>query len=162
MKICAPVSRPRRDANGGYAECMLVSEDFAYPYPRSPMRKLPLCCVPRRRVPFTAPHRHKTRAVPGTGWLWRLSAHLVLKLVKHQFPTNPIFVFTRSETERDFAHELGTEWTGGFEIPHPSLECHHRYHPCLDAHRHRPGSPAAGGRLVINAIRKESTDQEAC
>jgi propanol-preferring alcohol dehydrogenase len=40
------------------------------------------------------------------------SAHLVLKMAKNKYPNTSVFVFARSEKEREFARELGAAWTG--------------------------------------------------
>ena len=89
------------------------------------------------------------------------SAHLVLQLIKYMYPSSKIFVFTRSETERAFAKDLGAYWTG--DIPDVSPEKLHAiidttpaWKPVVEALKNLE----RGGRLVINAIRKENTDKE--
>ena len=72
------------------------------------------------------------------------SAHLVLKLVRHQFPDTRVFVFARSEEERAFARELGAAWAGDTLEPSPEpLARDHRHHPRLDADRRGAGEPRA-------------------
>ena len=89
------------------------------------------------------------------------SAHLVLQLIRYMYPSSKIFVFTRSETERAFAKDLGAYWTG--DIPGRSPEKLHAiidttpaWKPIVEALKNLE----RGGRLVINAIRKENTDKE--
>jgi propanol-preferring alcohol dehydrogenase len=88
------------------------------------------------------------------------SGHLVLQLAKHLYPDTPIFVFARSPKERDFAMELGATWSGDTEAEPPEpvdaiIDTTPAWRPVLAALRClRPG-----GRLVINAIRKEDTDK---
>jgi propanol-preferring alcohol dehydrogenase len=88
------------------------------------------------------------------------SAHLVLQIVKYRFPRTKIFVFTRSENERAFARELGAFWTGDTmdDVPFKLdyiIDTTPAWKPVIQALRNlKPG-----GRLVINAIRKEETDK---
>ena len=88
------------------------------------------------------------------------SGHLVLQLAQHLFPASPVFVFARSVRERDFAMELGASWSGSTLDPPPEqpqaiIDTTPAWKPVLAALEVlRPG-----GRLVINAIRKESADQ---
>ncbi|MGI9248899.1 MAG: zinc-binding dehydrogenase, partial [Woeseiaceae bacterium] len=88
------------------------------------------------------------------------SGHLVLQLAKHLYPNSKVFVFARSETERHFALELGADWVGDTcdcppEEPHAIIDTTPAWKPVLAALEClRPG-----GRLVINAIRKEAADR---
>ena len=89
------------------------------------------------------------------------SAHLVLKLVRYQHPQLPVFVFARSEQEQEFARELGAAWAGGTEAEPPApmqavVDTTPAWKPVVAALRHL----APGGRLVVNAIRKENGDRE--
>jgi propanol-preferring alcohol dehydrogenase len=90
------------------------------------------------------------------------SGHLVLQMAKHRFPGSEIFVFARREEERAFATELGASWAGDTtETPPEKLDAiidtTPAWRPVLEALRNlRPG-----GRLVINAIRKEDVDRGA-
>ena len=89
------------------------------------------------------------------------SGHLVLQLARHLYPASRIFVFARSEKEREFARELGAEWAGDTtdeppEPPHAIIDTTPAWKPVLAALEClRPG-----GRLVINAIRKEDQDRD--
>ncbi|MCK5826461.1 MAG: alcohol dehydrogenase, partial [Desulfuromusa sp.] len=89
------------------------------------------------------------------------SAHLVLKLVRHQHPDLPVYVFARSEKEQHFALELGATWAGGTEDQAPELmeaiiDTTPAWFPVVAALRQLE----PGGRLVINAIGKENYDRE--
>lgn len=71
-----------------------------------------------------------------------------------------IFVFARSEKEREFARELGATWAGDTEEKSPEkLDCiidtTPAWKPVVEALRNLK----SGGRLVINAIRKEERDK---
>jgi len=151
-----------RDAHGGYAEYMTVPEAYAFPIPDvfSDAEAAPLLCaggVGYRALRLTRLENGQVLGLTGFGG----SAHLVLQLSKHQFPKSPVFVFARSEKERHFALELGADWCGDTEdeppqLAHAIIDTTPVWKPVLAALEHlRPG-----GRLVINAIRKENSDRE--
>jgi propanol-preferring alcohol dehydrogenase len=159
--LCPAFQATGRDAPGGYAESMTVHEDFAYVIPPefSDIEAAPLLCagaIGYRSLRLTRIIDGQSLGLTGFG----ASAHLVLKLAQHQFPASSIFVFARSERERQFARELGAVWAGDTTDAAPQ-----RLHAMIDT------TPAwlpvtealknllPGGRLVINAIRKESKDQ---
>jgi propanol-preferring alcohol dehydrogenase len=88
------------------------------------------------------------------------SAHLVLQMVRHRWQDVKTFVFARREEERRFALELGASWTGDFADRPPRkldriIDTTPVWKPVLSSLRWL----APGGRLVINAIRKEAVDQ---
>ncbi len=151
-----------RDVNGGYAEFMTVGEDYAYPIPESfsDVEAAPLLCaggVGYRALSLTGLGNGQTLGLTGFGG----SGHLVLQLAKHLYPDSPVFVFARSEKEREFALELGADWSGDTEdrppeLLHAIIDTTPAWKPVLAAlERLEPG-----GRLVINAIRKEGGDAE--
>jgi D-arabinose 1-dehydrogenase-like Zn-dependent alcohol dehydrogenase len=89
------------------------------------------------------------------------SNHLVLKVAKHKFPNSPILVFSRNAAEREFALSLGAAWAGAIDHSPPealdaAIDTTPVWGPVSEAlKRLKPG-----GRLVINAIRKEEVDKE--
>jgi propanol-preferring alcohol dehydrogenase len=88
------------------------------------------------------------------------SGHLVLSLVKHLFPRSKIYVFSRTGSEREFGRELGASWAGGFEEGPPekmrcAIDTTPAWKPVVEVLRHLE----KGGRLVVNAIRKEEQDK---
>ncbi|MDO8754166.1 MAG: alcohol dehydrogenase, partial [Anaerolineales bacterium] len=89
------------------------------------------------------------------------SNHLVLKLVKHKFPNSPILVFSRNSDEREFALSLGAAWAGAIDQSPPEaldavIDTTPVWGPVSEAlKRIKPG-----GRVVVNAIRKEESDKE--
>jgi propanol-preferring alcohol dehydrogenase len=90
------------------------------------------------------------------------SGHLVLKMVRHQYPKTHVYVFARSKEEQTFAHELGATWAGDTNDTAPELldaviDTTPVWSPIVTA----LGNLKPGGRLVINAIRKEETDKAA-
>ncbi len=151
-----------RDVNGGYAEYMTVPERYAYPVPGifTDVEAAPLLCagsVGYRALRLANLDDGRTLGLTGFGG----SGHLVLQLAKHLYPASPVFVFARSAREREFALELGADWSGDTDDDPPEqcqaiIDTTPVWKPVLAAlERLRPG-----GRLVINAIRKESIDRD--
>jgi len=150
-----------RDANGGYAEYMTVHERYAYRIPDgfNDYEAAPLLCagsVGYRALKLTNLRNGDILGLTGFGG----SGHLVLQLARYLFPKSPVYVFARSPEERKFATELGAAWTGDTddeppEQPHAIIDTTPAWRPVLAAMKClRPG-----GRLVINAIRKEDRDK---
>ena len=89
------------------------------------------------------------------------SAHLVLQLTQHLFPNTTVFVFARDESAREFALKLGAVWAGDTadrapQPLHAIIDTTPAWKPVVEALANlRPG-----GRLVINAIRKEDRDKD--
>ena len=83
----------------------------------------------------------------------------MLQYARRKYPSSPIYVFARDAAERRFARELGAGWSGDIDEPPPG-PCHAiidttpAWRPVLAA----LGNLRPGGRLVINAIRKEAKD----
>jgi propanol-preferring alcohol dehydrogenase len=151
-----------RDAPGGYAEYMTVHENYAYPIPEifSDAEAAPLLCaggVGYRALRLAGIADGKSLGLTGFGG----SAHLVLQLTKFLYPGSPVCVFARSVREREFARKLGADWAGDTEEAAPVLldaiiDTTPAWRPVLAALTNlKPG-----GRLVINAIRKEDTDRD--
>lgn len=151
-----------RDVNGGYAEFMAVPERYAYPIPDSfsDVDAAPLLCaggVGFRSLVLAGLVDGAPLGLTGFGG----SGHIVLQLARHLYPESPIYVFARSRRERDFAVELGATWVGDTtavppEAPQAIIDTTPAWKPVLAALAVlRPG-----GRLVINAIRKELGDRD--
>jgi propanol-preferring alcohol dehydrogenase len=147
---------------GGYAEFMTVPEAFAYPIPAvfSDGEAAPLLCagaIGYRSLCLTDLRDGQVLGLTGFG----ASGHLVLSLARRQFPNSPVFVFARNEKERSFARELGAAWTGdtGDEPPeklHAVIDTTPAWRPVIQALEQL----LPGGRLVVNAIRKEDGDRD--
>ena len=161
--LCPDFRATGRDAHGGYAEYMVVPENSAYPIPEvfSDGEAAPLLCagaVGYRSLRLTGVADGQNIGLTGFG----ASGHLVLKMILFKYPASKVFVFARSESERAFARELGAFWAGDTveappELLHGMIDTTPVWRPVLESLKHlRPG-----GRLVINAIRKERTDQES-
>jgi alcohol dehydrogenase, propanol-preferring len=161
--LCAYFRATGRDANGGYAEFMTVPSAYAYPIPTafSDVEAAPLLCagaIGYRSLRLANIQDGQYIGLTGFG----ASAHLVMKMAKYQYPSLKVFVFARSENEQAFARELGADWAGDTEEASPELcdsiiDTTPVWKPVVEAMR----CLAPGGRLVINAIRKESYDQES-
>ena len=159
--LCLDFKATGRDINGGYAEYMKVSEDFAYLIPDifSDLESAPLLCagaIGYRSLRLTGLKDGENLGLTGFG----ASGHLVLKMVKYKYPNTKIFIFARSKGEQAFSKELGAVWSGDTEEEPPEkLDCiidtTPVWKPIIEALRNL----APNGRLVINAIRKESIDK---
>jgi propanol-preferring alcohol dehydrogenase len=159
--LCAEFRATGRDANGGYAEFMTVPEAFAYAIPGlfSDSEAAPLLCagaIGWRSLRLTGLKDGENLGLTGFG----ASAHLVLLAARHRFPRAKVFVFARSEREQAFARELGAAWAGATEEAPPEklhtvIDTTPAWKPVVEALRHL----APGGRLIINAIRKEEGDK---
>jgi propanol-preferring alcohol dehydrogenase len=89
------------------------------------------------------------------------SAHLVIQVARHMYPESKTFVFARSKRERDFARELSAFWAGKVEDESPEkLDCAIDTTPVWSPIVEILKNLDSGGRLVINAIRKEEVDKK--
>ncbi|MBC7188406.1 MAG: zinc-dependent alcohol dehydrogenase family protein [Calditrichaeota bacterium] len=160
--LCPDFRATGRDANGGYAEYMVAPEQFVYPIPErfSDTEAAPLLCagaIGYRSLALTGMRDGQRLGLTGFG----ASGHLVLKMAKHRFPHSEIYVFARSEGEREFARQLGATWAGDTDdFPPAPLHCIIDTTPVWRPVVAALERLAPGGRLVINAIRKEEADKE--
>lgn len=151
-----------RDANGGYAEYMTVHERYAYSIPDvfSDAEAAPLLCaggVGFRALALAGITDGEPLGLTGFGG----SGHLVLQIARHIYPGSDLYVFARSAKERQFAMEIGATWAGDIEEAPPGrlraiIDTTPAWRPVLAS----LGNLMPGGRLVINAIRKESGDRQ--
>jgi propanol-preferring alcohol dehydrogenase len=152
-----------RDADGGYAEFMTVPEMYAYPIPAlySDVEAAPLLCagaVGYRALKLTALKDGQRLGLTGFGG----SAHIVLQIARRHFPNSPVYVFARDQAARDFARQLGAVWAGDTferapEQLHAIIDTTPAWAPVVEA----LVNLLPGGRLVINAIRKEDVDKDS-
>ncbi|MDQ5987203.1 MAG: putative alcohol dehydrogenase AdhA [Syntrophus sp. SKADARSKE-3] len=159
--LCESFLATGRDRNGGYGEYMTVSEGFAYAIPDffSDAEAAPLLCagaIGYRSLRLAGIEDGGSLGLTGFG----ASAHLVLKMARHRYPQIKVYVFARSEEERQFARDLGAIWSGDTEDSPPEpldavIDTTPAWRPVVSAMGHL----ARGGRLVINAIRKEEADK---
>jgi alcohol dehydrogenase, propanol-preferring len=161
--LCEQFQATGRDKNGGYAERMTVPQSFAHAIPSvfTDTEAAPLLCagaIGFRSLRLTRLEDGQNLGLTGFG----ASGHLVLMLVKHQFPASRVFVFARSQAEREFAKHLGAAWAGDTtdhapEKIHAIIDTTPAWTPIVLALKNLE----RGGRLVINAIRKENGDKQA-
>jgi alcohol dehydrogenase, propanol-preferring len=161
--LCVQFRATGRDANGGYAEEMVAPEAFVYPLPASlsDAQAAPLLCagaIGYRSLRLAGIHKDESLGLTGFG----ASGHLVLKMVRYRYPDMRVYVFARSSEERAFARELGAVWAGDTRDTPPEgldaiIDTTPVWQPVVEALR----CLAPGGRLVVNAIRKENHDQDA-
>ena len=160
--LCPYFRATGRDADGGYAQYMKVRADFAHPIPDSipDVQAAPLLCagaVGYRALRLSNLKDGENLGLTGFG----ASNHLILKMVRHKYPGAKVFVFSRNEGEREFARSLGAAWAGAIDETPPELldavvDATPVWRPITETLKHL----APGGRLVINAIRKEHVDAQ--
>jgi propanol-preferring alcohol dehydrogenase len=160
--LCEDFIATGRDAHGGYAQYTTVGEAFAYKIPDTftDSQAAPLLCagaVGYRSLRLSGIKDGQVLGFYGFG----ASAHLVIQAARHQYPRVKFYVFARSERERVFAKELGASWAGDIEEAPPTkmdgaIDTTPVWRPVVVALKYLE----PGGRLVINAIRKEAADKE--
>jgi len=106
-------------ANGGYAEFMIVRDDFAYRIPGQfdDEHAAPLLCA--GVIGYRALRLANLHAVTGSGrtqgerlglYGFGASAHVVLQMARYL--GCEVYVFTRAEKHRELAKRLGAAWVG--------------------------------------------------
>ena len=163
--LCAQFQGTGCDADGGYAEYMVAPEESAYPIPEpfTDIQAAPLLCagvIGYRALRLTNLKNGQVLGFFGFG----ASAHILIQVAKHKFPDSKIVVFTRpgQKEHQELARTLGADWVGvtGDDPPerlHAAIDSTPAWTPIIEAMR----VLQPGGRLVINAIRKEARDQQA-
>lgn len=159
--LCPDFRATGRDVHGGYAEYLTVPQDFAFQIPHQfkDVEVAPLLCagaIGYRSLRLTQALDGDAIGLMGFG----ASAHLVLKMINGILPHARTYVFARNPAERDFALELGAVWAGDISDRSPEplqsvIDTTPAWKPVLES----LGNLRPGGRLVINAIRKEENDK---
>ncbi len=152
-----------RDVNGGYAQLMTVPAGYALAVPEvfTDVQAAPLLCagaIGHRALKLTGLQDGQRLGLTGFGG----SAHLVAQLAQQRYPNCEIYVFARDEGARAHARSLGAVWAGetGERAPHlldAIIDTTPAWTPVVAA----MANLKPGGRLVINAIRKEEIDKQA-
>lgn len=160
--LCQAFTATGRDVNGGYAEYMVVPAAFAVPIPDtfSDAQAAPLLCagaIGLRSLRLAGIENGQVLGLTGFGG----SNHQVLQLSRCLYPDSPVLVWARNPNERALARELGATWSGDTEQQAPQqadaiIDTTPAWKPVLAALT----CLAPGGRLVVNAIRKESVDND--
>jgi propanol-preferring alcohol dehydrogenase len=160
--LCPEFKATGRDINGGYAEYMKVRADFVHPIPDSisDSEAAPLLCagaVGYRALKLCNLQDGQSLGLMGFGG----SNHIVLKSAKYKYPNSRIFVFSRNPQEREFALSLGATWAGAIaDVPPQGLDAIIDTTPVWTPIGEGLKHLKPGGRLVINAIRKEEVDKD--
>ncbi|WEU40211.1 MAG: zinc-dependent alcohol dehydrogenase family protein [Candidatus Odinarchaeum yellowstonii] len=158
--LCESFKGTGCDVDGGYAEFIVVSEDFAYHIPSilEDVSAAPLLCagaIGYRALKLTGMRNGETIGFYGYG----ASAHIIHQVVKTMYPESKVYVFTRRKNDPPslLAEKLGADWIGVTGETPPS-----RFHRAIDTTpsgivvKEALRNLEKGGRLVINAIRKET------
>jgi propanol-preferring alcohol dehydrogenase len=156
--LCDTAKWTGKDADGGYAQYTVVSEDFAYPIPErfTDLEAAPLLCagvVGYRGLRLSGMEDGKVLGLYGFG----ASAHIVIQAAKYKYPNGKVFVFTRpnQKEHRNLARKLGADWIGATGDTSPEkLNCAIDFTPVGIPVREALRNLEKGGRVVINAIRK--------
>jgi propanol-preferring alcohol dehydrogenase len=150
------------DANGGYAEYMVVPQESAFKIPEkfTDEEAAPLLCggsVGYRALKLTNMKEGNILGLTGFGG----SGHQVLRISKYLYPSSRVFVFARSEKSQMLALSLGADWAGDTSsIPPDMIDCIIDTTPAWKPVIKALTFLKPGGRLVINAISKENTDRD--
>ncbi len=157
--LCKQAKWTGKDAHGGYAEFAVIGQDCAYPIPKgfSDSQAAPLLCggvIGYRTLRLADIKDGQRIGLFGFG----ASAHIVIQIIRHRFPNSPVFVFTKTGQHAELAQNLGAVWTGSADDRPPvKLEKIMDFTPAGECIRDALGVLESGGRLVINAIRKETS-----
>lgn len=163
--LCSEFQGTGCDVNGGYAQYTIVSENFAYPIPDrlSDCQAAPLLCagaIGYRALRLTNLRDGQILGLFGFG----ASAHIVIQIVKYKYPNSKVFVFTRlqQKNHHDLARKLGADWVGATgDTPPAKLNCAIDFTPAWKPIVEALRVLERGGKVVINAIRKEKRDKDA-
>ncbi len=156
--LCERAKWTGKDANGGYAEFTVIGENFAYPIPDqfTDSQGGPLLCagvIGYRTLRLADIKDGQKVGLFGFG----ASAHIVIQVIKHKFPSSSVFVFTKTARHAELAKSLGAVWTGrSGDQPPEKLNKIMDFTPVGECVRDALAVLERGGRLVINAIRKET------
>lgn len=156
--LCGRAQWTGKDAYGGYAQYTVVSEDFAYPIPETftDVEAAPLLCagvIGYRALRLSGMRDGLVLGLYGFG----ASAHIVIQVARHQYPSCRVFVFSRSHQKehRDLAAKLGADWIGApDDTPPRKLDRAIDFTPVGEPVREALRNLQRGGRVVVNAIRK--------
>jgi len=154
--LCPEFEGTGCQANGGYAQYTVVSEDFAYVIPEkfTDSQAAPLLCagaIGFRGLRLSGIKPGQILGLFGFG----ASAHIVIQVAKYW--GCQAYVFTRSEEHRSLARELGAAWTGSAEDDPPQrLNCAIDFTPVGETVPIALRVLEKGGRLVIAVIRKRT------
>ena len=154
--LCPDFQGTGCQANGGYAQYVVVSENFAYPIPEkfTDSQAAPLLCagaIGFRDLRLSGIKPGQTLGLFGFG----ASAHIVIQVARYW--GCPVFIFSRSEEHRRLAEKLGAAWTGKAEDEPPQkVDCAIDFTPVGETVPQALRVLEKGGRLVMAVIRKRN------
>ena len=154
--LCPEFQGTGCQANGGYAQYVVVPEDFAYLIPSrfTDSQAAPLLCagaIGFRDLRLSGIKPGQTLGLFGFG----ASAHIVIQVAKYWGCL--VFTFSRSEEHRRLAKKLGAAWTGKAEDEPPQkVDCAIDFTPVGETIPQALRVLEKGGRLVMAVIRKRS------
>ncbi len=140
------------DADGGYAESMVVSEAYAHRLPGElgTLQSAPLLCagvIGYRSLRLSGIDRGQRLGLFGFG----ASAHVTIQVARHW--GCEVFAFTRSEEHRRHARSLGAVWAGGIEDSPPApMDAIITFAPSGAVIPSALRALRKGGTLAINAV----------
>ncbi len=147
-------------AHGGYAEFMTASAAFVHPVPDAlgDEQAAPMLCggaIGLRSLRLAGMNNGQALGLTGFGG----SNHQVLRLAKILHPDSPVLVWARDPDQRERALADGAAWAGDTEDEPPQqaaaiIDTTPVWKPVVAA----LAALAPGGKLVVNAIAKESSD----
>ena len=160
--LCPDFKATGRNIDGGYAEFMCVPAGFVHAVPEqlSDAEAAPMLCagaIGLRSLRLTALRDGRVLGLTGFG----ASNHLVLSLAGILYPQSPVMVWARDPGQREQALALGASWAGDTgEKPPRAPDAIIDTTPVWATVLAALDRLAPGGRLVINAISKESGDRD--
>jgi propanol-preferring alcohol dehydrogenase len=150
--LCNQARFTGRHADGGFAEYMVVSEDYAYPVPEGlpDGQVAPLLCagiIGYRSLRLSEIQPGGRLGLYGFG----ASAHVTIQVARHW--ECEVYVFTRSEEHRRHARELGAAWAGrAQDTPPAKLDSAITFAPAGWLVPEALRVLRKGGTLALNAI----------
>lgn len=139
-------------ADGGYAEYATVREEYAYPLPEpfSDESAAPLLCA--GIIGYRSLRRAEIEPGGRLGlYGFGASAHLAIQVARHW--NCAVYVFSRTESHRRLAEELGAAWTGSARTrPPDDLDASVTFAPAGWIVKEALDHLRPGGTLAINAI----------
>jgi propanol-preferring alcohol dehydrogenase len=150
--LCPEAQFTGYHADGGYGEQMVVDEAFAYPLPDSfsDAEAAPLLCagiIGYRSLRLSGVRPGDALGMYGFG----ASAHLAIQVARHWGCRT--YVFTRGQSHRRLAADLGAHWVGGAEdVIDQQLDGSVIFAPAGSIVPQALGHLRPGGVAAINAI----------
>jgi propanol-preferring alcohol dehydrogenase len=156
--LCEQAKWTGLNVNGGYAEYMTVTAAFAHRIPQGldSVHTAPLLCagvIGCRAMRLCEIQDGQTVGLFGFG----ASAHLCIQVLKARYPNCQVYAFSRDQEHRQQALRLGADWAGHTQdSPPQKMDKAIDFTPVGEAVPLILRNLQKGGKLVINAIRKES------